>query len=105
MTKREKRFGIYMNGISVYLDDFCDKHFIQFDSWINDIGVAVRFNNGYKISFADIRTELDYEMPEPIIWEWYDYKKQHPRAKKELNLYHYYQGHRLKEIETTVANK
>ena len=86
-----------MNGILVYLDDFCEKHSIQFDSWVDDIGVTVRFNNGYKVSFADIRKELDYQMPESVIWEWYDYKKQHPKAKKELSLYGFYHGNRLKE--------
>ena len=82
MTKTDKRFEIYMKGILVYLDDFCEKHSIQFKAWIDDIGVRVHFNNGYKISFADLRTDLDYQMPESIIWEWYDYKKQNPRAKK-----------------------
>lgn len=102
--KREKRTELFIKAILTYLDDFCEKHSVGFGSWIDDVGVTAKIN-GYKISFADIRLDLDYALPETMIWEWSDYKAKYPRAKKNLGYYNYSTGRRLPETELFTITK
>ncbi len=99
--RANKRSKTYLDGVIMYLDDFCEKHAVKFDSWA-EVGVTARFK-GYEVSFKDMMQDLDYNITASKIWEWYEYKAKNPEAEKEMNFYSFSQKNFWEEHYAQVS--
>lgn len=100
--RAKKRSKTYLDGVIMYLDDFCEKHSVKFDSWA-EVGVTARFK-GYDVSFKDMMKDLDYNITDSKIWEWYEYKAKNPAAESEMSFYSFSQKNFWEENHARVMS-
>lgn len=84
------------NCIDLYVDLFCKKQEVWFDSWVGDLkgGLAV-FGDLY-ITFEDIRLDLEQNTRKGLVFKWYwDNVENQDKA---INYYSYIKGLRIKDI-------
>lgn len=59
-------------AISNYVTKFCEKHELEFDYWVADLTGTIGVFGDYFFNFEDIRLDLEKDIPENKIFEWYD---------------------------------
>ena len=71
---QELRFH-FMNAVTEYVQEFCEKHGWKYDAsgWVaGDVGGVIEIEDMY-ISFDDIRADIDHEFDKDAFVEWYKY--------------------------------
>lgn len=56
-----------------YVEIFCDKQWLYFDSWVNDRVGETAVCSGYYINFLDLVMDVDTDQPKGFYIEYYDY--------------------------------
>ena len=73
IKKRENIEERYNNIVSEYIKLFEEKHDLELDFWISDqIGTVAQFGD-YYFDFQDILFDINNDLEEDLIIEWYDY--------------------------------
>ena len=57
--------------IDQYTDLFCKKQDVDADGWIGDLKGGINCFSDAFLSFDDIRTDIDLEVPKGMIFNWY----------------------------------
>ncbi len=84
---------LYNNVVKIYIDQFCEKHEIDFDSWIGDNVGEIACIGDYYFNFSDIKFDIDNNVPEKYIFNWYNIVLElHEQNKDILNFKSYCKG-------------
>jgi hypothetical protein len=65
--------------------------------WVNDDIGQIVFINDFYFDFRDIITDLKYNAPKELIFDWYNDNLEN--QSKEINYYSYIKGLRIKDIK------
>jgi len=68
----EETKNLLNEAISKYVANFCDKHELEFDYWVAGLTGTIGVFGDYFFNFEDIRLDLEKDVPEHKIFEWYD---------------------------------
>lgn len=69
MRKLQKEYSLL---VSEYISAFEKKHDIEFDYWVGDEVGEIAVFGDFFFNFDDIRRDVDDDVPEKKIFEWYD---------------------------------
>lgn len=82
----------YEKSCNAYVKEFCKKHDVEFEYWVDSVG-GVAMINDYFFNFSDIVWDINSGQPKELIFEWYD--ECVGVADKSINYYSYTKGLRL----------
>lgn len=93
MSKLKQQFE---SVVDRYIRAFCAKHDFDVDygSWIADDKGGIYENADYFFGLEDIRYDIDNNLPEPMILEWYNATLDNYYVDKDyqMNLYSWHKG-------------
>jgi hypothetical protein len=89
----------YEREVIVTLEKFCNKHFLEFENWVdNKFGCIANFNNEYYISYQDIVWDILSNQPKDYIIKWLFFCSEN--KDKEINYYNF----TLCKSKNTISN-
>jgi len=85
-------------SIFKYTDLFCVKHDIDHDEeyWVGGVKGGIISLRDMYLSFEDIRLDLEHDMPQEAIFDWY--WNHYAEAKKRINYQSYINGLRTENV-------
>jgi len=78
-----------------YIKHFCKKQEYEFSYWVSDhIGGIACFIEQYFFSLDDIVTDINFNLPKGLIFEWQDHNLE-VKEGDQINYYSYSKGLRM----------
>ena len=77
-------------SILEYIKFFEKKHKVEFDYWVADRTGEIAVFGDYFLNFGDIRLDLENDVSERIMFEWYDLSLNAALIEKEFPNYQTY---------------
>jgi len=84
------------NCIDLYTDLFCQKQDCYAEGWIGQMKGGINCFSDAFLSFEDIRTDLELNVPKGEIFKWY---WDNVESKHNINYYSYLKGLRVKDLK------
>ena len=89
--------------IDEYTDLFCKKQDVYADGWIGDLKGGINCFSDAHLSFDDIRTDIDLDVPTGMIFDWYWDNLENQG--NEINYQSYIRGLRVANIINKEAKE
>jgi hypothetical protein len=84
---KDMAFDLFAQSVRLYCALFCKKHHLEAPMWIGDhLGTVGSFGD-YVIDFETVRYDIDNNIPDGVLFEWYDFNqdKYYSHDKKTVN--------------------